>query len=278
MHWILQNNIFKEEKFDELVSTLERFDIPHSIHKIIPFVGEIEPDISPDGNVICMGSYSLRHLAKKKGWYPGVFDLEPQNFEVQMQHYGELMLNHDAVVSRFEDAKIIGGHAFMRPIEDSKVFAGKVFTSLELEQWQESLLKLKEDFGTTMNGDTLVQVCPVKEIYAEYRFWIVDQEVVTASQYKLGDEIVYKPETTIDKHVYQFVSEILHMKNGKAADIYAITGHRGWRPHDAWVLDVCETPEGMKVVEINTLNSCGYYAANMTSLVLALEQGFNKKR
>lgn len=43
MHWLLQQNLFKESEWENLVSTLERFDIPYSVHKVIPFIGELEP-------------------------------------------------------------------------------------------------------------------------------------------------------------------------------------------------------------------------------------------
>lgn len=43
MHWVLQNNIFREEAYDNLVEVLERFDIPYSEHRVIPFVGTLVP-------------------------------------------------------------------------------------------------------------------------------------------------------------------------------------------------------------------------------------------
>lgn len=265
MHWIIQENIFKETAYNELIAVLERFNIPYSTHKVVPFVGEIQPDISPDDNVICMGSYSMRHIAKKKGWYPGVFDLEPVNFNEQMKHWGSYMLNADAVVSRFADAKIVTGEAFLRPIEDSKVFAGKVFTDQELTEWQHSIITMGDDYGSSMNGDTLIQVCPVKEIYAEYRYWIVDDKIVTKCMYKRGGTVHYSSD--VDKRYDFFVTSLT---SGRFCSDY-------WRPHDAYVIDVCDTPDGIKVVEINTLNAAGFYKANMTDLIIALEAKFSRK-
>lgn len=256
MHWILQNNIFKEDGFNKVVDTLERFNIPYSIHKIVPFVGEILPDISPEGNVICMGSYSLRHLAKQRNWFPGVFDLEPFNFNVQLARWGDRLLNADAIVSKFEDAKIVGARAFIRPIEDSKVFAGNIFTDTALRSWQESILKLKEDTGTSMNGDTLVQVCPIKEIFAEYRYWIVDGKICTKSMYKRGEEVYYSPQ--VDERFDEYVQDCID----------------SWSPMKEFVIDVADTSEGLKIVEINTLNSSGYYAGDVQKLVLALEEKY----
>ena len=59
-----------------------------------------------------------------------------------------------------------------------------------------------------------------------------------------------------------------------------------WQPHDAFVIDVAEVPNlhalrhnldephWLKVVEINTLNSSGFYACNIPKLVMALETAF----
>lgn len=38
MHWVLQNNLFNEDAYGVLLETLVRFGIPHSIHKVIPFI------------------------------------------------------------------------------------------------------------------------------------------------------------------------------------------------------------------------------------------------
>lgn len=74
MHWVLQENLFRENEWGNLVSTLERFEIPYSVHKVIPFIGELVPAVEPKNErVVCFGSYSMRHSAKKFGWTPGVF-------------------------------------------------------------------------------------------------------------------------------------------------------------------------------------------------------------
>lgn len=275
MHWILQNNLFEEKAYQNLLDTLERFKISYSIHKVIPFIGELSPEpVLDTNNVICMGSYSMRHYAKKMGWNPGVFDLEPFDFREQLKHWGDHMLNADSIVCRFEDVRI-EIPTFMRPIHDSKMFAGTVFDPEEFHKWQHKVCVLEEDFGDSLTKDTLVQVCTTKKIYAEYRFWIVDQQIVTASLYKRGAQVIYSPD--VDAHVYAFANKILKTKNNQTSITLSMVND-GWRPHDAWCLDICETPDGMKVVEIGTINSCGFYAANMADLVLSLENKFNERK
>lgn len=265
-----------------LLETLQRFNIPHSVHKVIPFIGELTPEPAQlleckveqfssracehgtkgcnvrHLNVICMGSYSLRHSAKKFGWIPGVFDLEPFNFEVQREHWGNHMLNHDSVVCRFEDANFDDELMFIRPIEDSKVFAGKVFGKDEFYTWKRKVCVLEEDYGTSLSKNTLIQLSKPKKIYSEHRFWVVKGKVVTSSTYKLGHTVIYQSlpdDNMFQKYAEQRIAE--------------------WQPHDAFVIDVADTADGLKVVEINTLNSSGFYACDIQKLVMALEDAFS---
>jgi hypothetical protein len=268
MHWILQENLFKEKEWDTLLSVLDRFNIPYSVHKVIPFIGELIPAPEPkQKNVICFGSYSMRHSAREFGWTPGVFDLEPYNFNVQMQHWSDLLLNADAEVVAFKDA-VIMDDTFIRPIDDSKHFAGRVYGVDEFVKWQHSVCTLEEDYGSSLSPNTLIQLCRPKKIYAEYRFWIVDGQIVTQSLYKRGDRVTYSSD--VDSRFHSFVNMVLRYRK----DIRGVTMSctpDGWIPERAFVLDVCETPEGMKIVEINTINAAGFYAGNMTDLVLSLE-------
>jgi hypothetical protein len=258
MHWILQDNLFNESAYEELLATLERFELPYSIHKVIPFIGELVPEPELDHkNVICMGSYSLRHYAKKKIWAPGVFDLAPCTFEIQREKWGEEMLNYDSQVVKFKNAAVLDD-AFIRPIEDSKVFAGKVFSAAEFHEWQEKVCVLNEDYGNSLTKDTFIQVVSPKLIHAEYRFWIVHGDIICASMYKLGQRVIYSDQ--VNEVVFDYVRDRIAT----------------WQPHAAFVIDVCETPDGMKIVEINTLNSSGFYACNIQKLVMALEEGFSR--
>ena len=260
MHWILQDNLFNEKAYQVLLDTLRRMDIPHSIHKVVPFVGDLlpEPDFATK-NVMCMGSYSLRHYAKKKGWYPGVFDLEPFDFTEQLQHWKQHMLNADAVVSTFKDCKFTDTEMFIRPIHDSKVFAGKIMDKTKFEDWQHRVVQLKLDCGDSLTADTLVQVCTLKQIFSEHRFWIVKGRIITSSTYKIGSKVVYKP--------------LIDDRYGE----YVINRLTEWRPLEAFVIDVADTPEGIKVIEINTLNSCGFYSADLQKLIVSLEDNFDEE-
>lgn len=66
MFWVLQNNLFNEAGFQSLVGALERMGIKNTIVKVVPFVGDIIPDINPKNPVIAIGAYSMWKVAKRK--------------------------------------------------------------------------------------------------------------------------------------------------------------------------------------------------------------------
>ena len=268
MHWVVQDNLFKEHEWDQVIRTFERFNIPYSVHKVIPFGGGLIPEPEPQHqHVICLGSYSMRHYAKAHGWTPGVFDLFEQTFERQLEHWGDLMLNADSQVVPFKDV-VLDRPMFIRPVDDSKYFAGQVFEAKEFHDWQHKVCVLGDDYGNSLRGDTLVQVTTPRKIYAEYRMWVVDQQIVSASLYKRGDKVIYSDQ--VDRHIHGFANQVLRIKD-QVQDITLSTANRGWAPARAFVLDVCETPEGMRIVEINTINAAGFYAGNVQDIILAID-------
>ena len=197
------------------MGTLERFSLPYSVHKVIPFVGELEPvPVLQAPKAICFGSYSMRHFAKANSCNPGIYDLFDQDFHKQLSAWGAHMLNADSQVCAFKDARLTGP-TFMRPIDDSKYFAGRVFDVEEFVRWQRQVCELGADDGTSLTPDMQVQLCHPKTIYAEYRFWIVCGEIVTASLYKLGRRVTYSSE--VDERIYQFVRAMIAI----------------WQPHRA---------------------------------------------
>jgi hypothetical protein len=259
MHWILQDNFKHEAQYVTLINALERFNIPYSIHKVIPFVGKLMPDYGGQKNAICFGAYSMRHIAKEQNLYPGVFDLEPFDYTHQFAHWGDRMLNASSVVSRLADAVFPDEQMFIRPIQDSKCFSGGVMDRPDFNHWRDQMVKEGHAYGYTIDADTMVQVAPLTNIYAEYRYWIVDGKIITKSMYKMGTRVIYSDQ--VNEAVDAYVQECVDI----------------WQPLRAFVIDVCETPDGFRIVEINTMNAAGFYCADVTKLMFALEMAFTEQ-
>jgi ATP-grasp domain, R2K clade family 3 len=264
MYWIIQDICHIESKWAQLKNALTRFDIPHSSHKVIPFVGDLvdPPDIGHK-NVICMGAYSMRHYARAHQYNPGVFDLEPFDFTVQLKHWGDNMLNASCCVTTMKDAPnvITDDVFFIRPVLDSKSFAGQIMDKDEFMKWQKSIVDLSDDYGDTVGPDTVIQIAKPVKIFSEYRFFVVGGKIATASMYKLGSRVIYRniDNSSYDSH-FAFAYEMICTFN----------------PLGTMCIDIAETADGFKIVEINTLNSSGFYDADMQKLVIALEEAYSK--
>ena len=260
MHWVLQQNLHQERGHDDLIAALARAGLPYSEHKVIPFIGQIEPDVSPAGPVIVMGTYSMRRVADRKGWTPGCFDVGAVPYAEQVRHWGPLLLNADATVCSFGSAHPTIDQFFIRPTADSKYFAGTVMSISELSDWQHKVVGLGEDDGTGLRSETEILWCAPKQIDAEYRLWVIDGKVVTASLYRRN----FKPWMSAD------------VEDGAIAFGNAVASV--WSPLRAFVLDVCRVGDDWKIIEINTLNASGFYAADLNKLVYAIEgMGYNNQ-
>ena len=44
-----------------------------------------------------------------------------------------------------------------------------------------------------------------------------------------------------------------------------------WQPARAFVLDTALTPDGPRIVEVNCINSAGFYGADVKCIVVAVE-------
>ena len=154
------------------------------------------------------------------------------------------------MVDTFRNINPLWESFFIRPCEDTKDFAGTVYTKEDFLSWREDLLQLEEqcDFA-----DNDMIASPVKEIFAEHRFFVVDRKIATYSQYKKGDKLF--KSTEVNEEVIGFANEMIAL----------------WQPSRAFVIDIAETPEGLKVIEINNFNSAGFYAADVGKLIDAIE-------
>lgn len=264
MRWVIQTNVFAEEGYAHLLAAIDHFARPRTLVKVIPFIGELElvdGELPGEGErSIAMGSYALARVAARRGWQPGAF-LDNLDAELHLAHWGEHMLNADARVFRFEDVPE-RAQFFLRPVHDTKAFAGTVLDWARYVEWRDNVRKVPAAepdaaplITDVLTVDTPVMVCACKEILSETRVWIVDGEPVTWSGYKLGARVRYSAPHEVDARIAAFARERAQQ----------------WSPNRAYVLDIADTPEGLKIIEVNNLNSAGWYRADLQQLVAALD-------
>lgn len=255
MHYIIQENTFREKNYDKLIDCMERFNLSHEI----VHVGADEEEIKFTTNrtdVFCFGALKLARLSKKYNWIPGALITENLDYNLYKNFYKQHLLNSDSTVYTFgTNFNWSRDNLFIRPCLDSKAFTGKVWDKTEWLTFKEKALTIGHSIVLT--NDTLIQVAEPKEIYKEYRFWIINGEIITSSQYKLGNICIY--DSFVDECATEFCKSML--------DIHLI--------EKAFTMDICATPNGYKIVECGSVSCAGFYECDMQKLIMSLEDNFN---
>jgi len=251
MYYIVQENLFREEGHAKLINCLDRFNFDYELVTVKPFIEEVE-HVTNRKDVFVFGSLKLARLSPKYGWYPGAFITKNHDYEVYSKHYKDNLLNYDSKVVDFgDDIKWDGEYQFMRPSLDTKSFTGKVYTKDEWSEFKDRMLSHPED--TTIRPDTKIQVASPKNITQEVRCWVVDGEIVTQSTYRRGTFLVY--DNIVDDDAIEFAKSMV--------DLYQLG--------ETFVIDVCLTDNGWKIVECGSTSCAGFYDADMQKIIMALE-------
>ena len=257
MLYLVQENLYTEHNENKIYDALEKCNLEYKNFKLRYFIDEIELENININNVFVFGAVKAAHLSSKMKFNPGSFYNENHDFLVYGPKYGEHMLNHDSHIIKLSDPlpSTIKCDFFARPTGDNKILKGEIFNEHE---W-----KIAVDFAFCNSPDkealmqNTVQISSPKIIYQEYRFFVVKGKVITWSSYKIGNRIVY--DNIVDEYIIDFAQ--------KMVDIY--------QPADAFVIDICDTPEGLKIVELNCINCSGFYAIDLPKLLMSLEENFN---
>jgi hypothetical protein len=275
MHYLVQENIFKERNYEMILGYLTRMGLSYDKVSIVPFTEDIKTRVedengelkeyldfeTPHKNVFCFGSVKFAHISKDKGWYPGSMFNENHDFEVYSKYYGDKLLNYDCIVQPLKDPapESLPNLYFARPCKDTKLFTGQVF--FKSETWEEMKNGLIKNNSHRDVSNDRIMFSKLREICFETRCWIVDGKVITMSEYRRGTKTIYK-NSDDDLHLKERVQKLV--------DIY--------QPARAFVMDVCETleePDELKIVEINCINCSGFYEGNLPLVIDKLEEAFN---
>lgn len=254
MHWIIQTNLINPATRDELLSVLHARNASVILAKLVPVFDVLVEDVDvPAGPVFVYGSTGMGNVAKKAGWVPGFFDAQ-LDYSLMLERYGALALNHGAVCCSLGALPPQPAPFFLRPVLDNKAFPGTIMeTWQEFEEFRAGIARITDDPEAKLRLTDVVAAAPLTDIDAEYRFFVIDGKVVAGSRYKLGDQVL--SSSTVPPEVAQFVQQCVDV----------------WAPNEAFTMDVADTPQGLRVIELNSANLSGFYACDMGSIVDAVE-------
>lgn len=266
VHWVIDRALGRAEGgYERLLVALERTNTPYTLVRKPPFadylVGMEDNDtpitIDVPNPVFVTGTTSMRLVSAKMGWNPGYIDAPGQ--EELKSVWGDELLNSDAVMGPLGTIMPPGKGFFIRPVEDTKSFAGQIMNEDEFYDWRKSIIMGNFPFAT-LGKDDLIMMAPIKTIYAEYRLYVVDGDIVTGSRYKIGNKVFYTEDL-----------------DPKMLD-YARARIKEYCPRRAMCLDIAQI-EGdnltYKVIETNAISSSGFYACDMAKFADAINGAFS---
>lgn len=251
--WIVQTNLGQTSDVLAFVDAVRRSGAAVEEVAHVPFSGTV-PDIECGGAVVLYGAVGFVTAAAASGrWNPGVFGgPESYSYDAWARNYGPLLLNSPEDAERttiggfLSSLRDDGEMVFARPSEDTKSFDGSVRTVGNLRSF---CLAAAAGGVEALTGDTEILVCRPHGIEAEFRLFVADGEIVTSSSYQRRGRTHVVADAPADVLAF-----------GRAAAVR-------WAPSRLFVLDVCLSADNPYIVEAQSFNSAGHYAADLDALV-----------
>ncbi|MGB0839222.1 MAG: ATP-grasp domain-containing protein [Chitinophagales bacterium] len=253
MYYIIQKNVFRDPRYDEVFNVMEELNLEYEQVAFEP--NSIKFNFKTTRkDIFVYGSVKLAKVTAGFNWHPGSFYGGNHAFEEYSKGYGHHALNHGSYICQIGD-KINWtktSSLFIKPSKDAKVFTGKVFNQAEWEDFVYRSLNTSQNARLTTS--THIQVSAPYRLIKEARIWIVGGKVVTSSYYRFHGNIEFEEHVAIDG---------LEFAQKMAAQYHVA---------DAYVMDIGLTYDGWKVVEVNCINSAGFYKGNVKKIIGALER------
>jgi len=199
--------------------------------------------------------------------YPGTF-LTLENYECYNYYgyFGDHLLNAKYMMMGIGDLPRRAQHVFnyfdtdsifIRPSNGWKTFTGQILPKDNFADKYDTLIK---SYGGIDPG-TLVLLAPIKEIREEWRFGVVDGNVVSGALYMNGENRG-EWEAICDKGC-----------EDRGAWDFAWDMSKLYQPDPAYTIDICRTAGGeYKVIELNSFCCASIYGANYDKVVHAINE------
>jgi ATP-grasp domain, R2K clade family 3 len=160
------------------------------------------------------------------------------NSDANFTTYGMLMQNN------------ISRPIFIRPNSPYKIFTG---LEMNLQNFKDEMSSLKQI--QKVEDNEIVLIASPKKILSEFRCIVVDRKVVAYSEYRWDDILDVRCD---------ILPECLDLAWRVAKYPYQLD--------TAYVVDVCMTEKGPRIVEFNSVCSSGLYACDLDAYVTAMNE------
>lgn len=257
MKFLIQDNMLNEGNLQKIKDAVINY--PHEFVGMLPFSDEItsvNPIIGVD--YIPYGSTSFIIKSAGLGFKGLYFDLKQFNYQEAVKNRKD-MLNIGSIVPLENCVSILEtkepeSEWFVRPSEDLKQFSGQVMNAMDCAEWLKDRMLCASSGSYQLLKDTMVVLAAPKTILAEWRWFIVEGEVILGSLYRKQGQLFKKHETDAD----------IIIEAQQLAD--------GWLPSLCCVMDtaIIEESPDTKIVEFNCINASGFYDNDISAIFKAL--------
>ena len=274
--WLIEADVF-EDNTDKLIQVIKNKGFDHHILKYIPFDDDLPNRClkiyGPDECVVFYGSLNFGRKLRKLPWVPGVY-LNEKAFECTsyypvlgyklvhsnylMMPYGDLRRRKDDLYTYFNDDKI-----FIRPNSGNKQFTGMIVEKHDFED----CIKLAGFYD--VEPDLLVVVSNVHDIEKEWRFVVVNGEVISGSLYRdwSAPEKIYPGTTTRDYVLMNSHSVHEECNDGNAWNV-ARTCANMYNPDKCYTIDVAKiNSNAYGILEVGCFSCAGMYGNDLEIIV-----------
>lgn len=280
--WLVQDVGISMQLIQETFESLEKMQLPFSNFGVIGHTKEItnlENILTdPDEHFIIRGGTKILSLLEvmtslkeantfltdeqlqfediyKKRLQEGIF-YDEKSFD--QAYYGGLnlpLLNEKSSLYPIKDNLDLRFdiNFFIKPSKDQKSFTAGILESGQTIKYFIHSQKYQKSYME----ETAI-IAPCKTITAEYRFFVVEKEVITGSMYRFANKGI--------------LSEAIPKNIMDAAKDYA----QLYQPHDVFTMDLAETQAGIYIVEYNCWNASGLYKTDIAKIFDAVNE-YKKK-
>lgn len=227
---------------------------------LTPFVHTVDDDEqlkSLTGDTIVYGSNVMSDVVRDYNLKPGIFEI-PHDESSALKFFGDHYINSDMIIcntENYDEYLQENQYYFVKP-KDEKYFPG---TIVDKKMMPFVIQSQGKHFGTPDIYDLCIS--KVKYIEAEWRFFVVNGKIVTGSKYH-KEEMMLDVQPGYEYDAKIFADRMLTL----APDL------------KNFVIDIAKLRDGSyKVVELNCLNSSGFYKCDLTEILRSLKSYLEQK-
>lgn len=186
----------------------------------------------------------------------GLFYNEHNFDQANYLKLGLPLLNQDAKLISIKDNMnlSLSNDYFIKPSKDQKSFnAGILWSGQTIGEFIQ---------GQLFNPNFILEqaiIASCKKVEAEYRFFVVNQEIITGSLYHLNHQL------KLDSYIPDYVIS----KAKEYAQLY--------QPHDIFTMDLAVNGSYISIVEYNCWNTSGMYKSDILKIFTAVDNYVKNK-